>query len=1409
MRRWWRAITACAALLVAGTLPSPAQAAGGPVLVGDPTSLVNPFIGTGSGGQVVGSIDEFPGASMPFGMLSWSPDTPSRPAAGGYYYNDNSTIGLSVAHVAGAGCDIAGDLPILPTVGAIGSNPAATTEPFSHSNEQASPGYYATKLGSDASISAQVAATTRTGIGQFGFPSTTQANMLFKAGDSQGGNSAAGVSIVGNNEVAGSISGGHFCGTQNTETIYFTATFNRPFASYGTWNGTSVTPGARTTATHGPLRTPQLAPAPGTSPSGHTNPPPGVEAKGSQNRTQVAGTSGPKSGAWVTFDTTQQSQIGMKVAISYVSQANASANLAAEDPGWSVSAVAHQTRAAWRQLLSRIRIGGGTHDQQVEFYTALYHALLGPTVFSDANGQYLGFDNKVHTLPNGKTQYTTFSGWDIYRSEVPLLAALAPEQTSQMMDSLVNDEEQGGWLPKWPVANGYTGVMNGDAADPIITEAYRFGARDFDAKAALAAMIKGATVVPTSSQLGQGYYTERPQLDRYQQLGYVPNTSASSISPVNNGVSETLEYATADFSIGEFADALGQHSTAQTFWRRSQNWTNLFNPATGYLQPRDNSGNFPVGDPLTVGMGNFGQSGYQEGNAAQYNWMVPQNLGGLIDAMGGEAAVDHRLDSFFQQLNVGPNEPYYWAGNEIDLLAPWVYDYAGEPYKTQATVHKLLTSVYSDSPGGEPGNDDVGAMSSWFVWASLGMYPQTPGATALALGAPIFPAAQISLPGGGHVSISAPGASTSSYVQSLKVNGRTSTKDWLPISALTSGSGVDFTLGSAPNTGWGAAPQDAPPSAGYGEVPAIGFLTSMQATVAPGGATTVTIAAQNVTGSPQTVEAGLSAPPGITVTPSSGSLHLPAAGQAELSVTVHADASTPQTFYAVPIKLTAGGSTLPGLTLTVKVVRPGTLLDAFNNAGISNDTAVSAANFDNDGNSYSAQALATAGVTAGHTVTVGGLAYSWPLPDPGYPDNASAAGQQVTLNAPTGTQQIGFLGSATDGPSQGIATLTYADGSTARYWVGLSDWTLNAGKAKPSFGNQIAATLPYRNCSGCSTGRDNATTYVYSTSLPVDPAKTLSSVMLPPTATQGQLHIFAIATSTQPLTGAVLASVIPATASAGQQVTVTGSGFGTSQGSGYLTFSDLGTTWGAPGSNALTLDSWSDSKITFTVPQAGAQARVWAGTPASVTVTNASGQATDTAALEITPTASMSDYYDNTAISPDDNQSCANMDGQGYSLSADALATAGASPGSTVTSGGVTFTWPNVPSCQADNVLAAGQTILLPQHSGAGNVGLLVTSTNGASQGTVTVTYTDGTTVTAPVAVTDWAGTATPPENTAITIPYRNSAGGTSQQLPVSVFEINVPVNPAKNVASVTLPDVGTRLATGSSAMHVFAVGLG
>ena len=736
-----------------------------------PASKVDPFIGTGNGGKVTGDVDTFPGAVMPFGMLSWSPTTPYRPDGGDYAYKDRSILGFSLTHLSGPGCPAGGEVPILPTTGSPGTQPGKASAAFNHAHESASPGRYAVTLapGTAHAIKVRLAATQRTGLGHFRFPATDRANFVFKVADAQNGSEASSVQVIGDHAVAGSVTAGHFCRSAHSTTLYFVASFNRPFRSYGTWQGAQVEPGTR-------------------------------------------GNAGADTGAWVRFDTRKHRDVMLKVAISYVSTADAWRNLRAEDPGWNLAAVEASAYKAWDRLLSRIEVTGGTHDQQVQFYTALYHTLLHPNLFSDVNGDYIGYDRKVHRLPKGQSaQYTNFSGWDIYRSETPLLALLVPGRTSDMMRSLLNDQAQGGWLPKWGYDNNYTGVMNGDAEDAVIAEAYAFGARDFDTAAALKAMVKGATQA-ISPGAWSGSYVERPNARDYDHLGFVPGNA-----------SETLEYAVADYAVAAFARAIGDQSTYRTFLEHSGRWRNTFDSAAsfrgfkGYAEPRDTDGSYAKDAGFDIRHGSYGQRGFEEGNTIQYTWMVPQDLAGLIEAMGGKDIAVKRLDTLFEQLNVGPNKPFYWAGNEPALTMPWVYNYAGAPWKTQAIVHRLMAEVYAATPGGEPGNDDLGAMSSWLVWSYLGLYPETPGAPVLVVGAPVFPHAVLHLAHGRRVTIAAPHASLSTYVHALGVDGQDWHKSWLPVSRLLDGKAggetrLEFTMQDRPDTHWAASPADAPPS---------------------------------------------------------------------------------------------------------------------------------------------------------------------------------------------------------------------------------------------------------------------------------------------------------------------------------------------------------------------------------------------------------------------------------------------------------------------------------------------------------------------------------------------------------------------------------------------------------------------
>jgi len=795
---WWPRrrglpIVVAAAVLAGGWVTSEARAAT-PGPAADPASLVDTFVGTGAAtvpGENPGAIDMFPGADVPFGMVQWSPDTPSRPSGGGYNYDDHAISGFSLTHLSGEGCPAFGDVPILPTVGAISATPDVTTATFAHNNESASPGRYDVTL-TNPRIGVELTTTTRSGLARFSFPATSQANLLIKADGSASGVDANNVSVVGTNEVDGSVTSGHFCSTVGTYTLYFALEFDRPFSTFGTWDGTTNLPGSGTCAA--------------ASTSG------AVAALEGSNAP-----SGGGCGAWVSFDTTSDRQVLARVGVSFTSVAEARANVAAEDTGWDLSTIEARATQAWNHLLSRITVTGGSDEDRRVLYTALYHSLLQPTVFSDADGSYIGFDHLVHQATD-RIQYTNFSEWDIYRSEIPLLALVAPHQTSDMMQSLVADAAQGGRLPKWATANTDSAQMNGDSADPVLADAYAWGATDFDVGAALADMIRGATL-PGPGITG---YPERQNLVEYLMRGWV-HREAEDITSLGYtvGGSETLEYAIDDFAISRLALALGDSGDASAFLERSANWRNLFNPATGWLGARDGAGNFQAGAAFQVSSTpSLGQDGWEEGNSIQYSWSVPQDLGGLVAAMGGDKVVQARLDNFFGQLNAGRREPYDWAGNEPSLGSPWVYDYAGAPWKTADVVRRISLGLYALDPDGEPGNDDLGAMASWEVWADIGLYPETPGVANLVMGSPVFSSVSIDLPSGAHLVVEAPGASDAArYVQGARLSfgsggaaAASWSRPWLPASVLKSGATLDLTVAATPDKAWGAAPADAPPS---------------------------------------------------------------------------------------------------------------------------------------------------------------------------------------------------------------------------------------------------------------------------------------------------------------------------------------------------------------------------------------------------------------------------------------------------------------------------------------------------------------------------------------------------------------------------------------------------------------------
>ena len=740
-----------AAFLAAAVLPavSAAETAHAATSVTDPTALVNPFIGTGSNNDFSAG-NTFPGADVPHGMIQWSPDTTSRPSGGGYDYADSSITGFSLTHVDGTGCAAAGDIPILPVTGALGSDPDDDTESFAHSDETAEPGYYEVALGNGTSVA--LTTTTRAGIGQFTFPATTSASLLLKLDDAETPYAASTLNVVGDDELTGSVTTTGFCEATNAFTLYYAIEFSQPFTSSGSYNTTADGPG----------------------------------------------------GGYVTFDTTTSQTVTARVGISYTSAAEALANLTAEVGGQSFAQVQAAAQADWTAALDKISVGGGTTAEQTEFYTALYHAEQFPSVISDTDGSYRGFDGAVHTVDRGHSaEYTDFSNWDIYRSQAQLTALIDPAAASDMAQSIIDDYEQGGTLTKWGMGDGETYIMVGDSGIPVLADYHAFGATNFDTATALSAMITEQT---TDTDV-------TPGVTYLDSFGYLPTNSIYGCCHEYATTSTQLEYDTDDFALSAFAGSLGDTAVQAKFQNRAQDWENIFNTSSGYIQPRHSNGRWMDGFDADL-ITSTDTNDFAEGDALTYTPDVPFNLAELATLEGGDSAMVSYLNtvlSGYQGLSsvIGTQAN---LGNEPSLEIPWEYDWVGEPYKSQAAVRAIEDQLWSDTPGGIPGNDDLGEMSAWYVWSALGLYPEIPGTADLAIGSPLFPEAVVSA-GGETLTIDAPAAAADApYVQGLTINGIASSLAYLPAADVTSGATLDFSLGSSADTSWAAAAADAPPS---------------------------------------------------------------------------------------------------------------------------------------------------------------------------------------------------------------------------------------------------------------------------------------------------------------------------------------------------------------------------------------------------------------------------------------------------------------------------------------------------------------------------------------------------------------------------------------------------------------------
>ena len=703
-----------------------------------PYDAVDPIIGTAGGGNT------FPGATLPFGMMQWSPDTGRD---GWYDYGAKRIYGFSLTHISGAGCPLYGDFPVLPWSEDLTVSPHANRElytlAFDHTQESGHPGYYALTLANG--IRVEITVTDRAGIARFTFPAGTPARLLLNAGGSANSwvvdktpsdparaNDGYLIRIDGSDSVSGEARAGNFCSSPTRYSLHMAAQFNHPIVRTTMWHDDTIDASAREENAH-------------------------------------------HAGAFLDFG--NQREVTMKVGLSFVSVDNARANLAVEIPKWDFDAVHDAAQKTWSELLNRVEIQGGMPHQRTIFYTGLYHMLLSPNLFSDDNGQYMGFDDKVHTLAGSRqrAQYANFSDWDIYRDVIQFQALLDPKHASDEAQSLVNDAEQSGWLPRWAAANDVTYVMGGDSPSILLADTNAFGASDFDTKSALHFMVKAAT----QPGIGPHNQSERPFLADELKLGYVP-VDKDSIA-----VSRTLEYASDDFAIARLAHDLGDKPAYETLTKRAGNWQNLLDPETHWLRPRNAAGTWIAGFDAMRSLPkrnnapvSTDQDGFEEGNSPQYSFMIPFDYARLIPAMGGDTVVVPRLDSFFSKL-ICWGEPCFNMANEPDFVVPYTYEYTGQPWKTDDVVTRIEQQTFSTKPDGIPGNDDLGATSGVYVWNALGLYPGVPGVGGFFLGTPMFPQATIHFAEGRTLELrrSGPGV----YVTSIARNGLPQTSYWLSI----------------------------------------------------------------------------------------------------------------------------------------------------------------------------------------------------------------------------------------------------------------------------------------------------------------------------------------------------------------------------------------------------------------------------------------------------------------------------------------------------------------------------------------------------------------------------------------------------------------------------------------------------
>ena len=1054
------------ASLVAAVAVALAITAAPAVAAGDPTSSVDPFVGTANQGNT------FPGAALPFGMVQVSPDN-------GYYLGydyGNSTIrGFSQTHLSGVGCGTEGDVPLMPTTGDLTStDPGRWASHYDHAHESASPGSYSVDL-QDYGIHADLTATTRTGWQRYTFPSTDKANVIVAAGETLGHRFGTDVHVVGDDTVQGSVDQGRFCANQGRYRVFFTAKFSRPFASFGTYKDEQFQPGSR-------------------------------DSTGANQR----------NGAYVRFDTTTDHTVIAKVALSYVSVDGATKNLQQEAPGWDFDAVRGAAHDTWQRQLSKIEVDGGSADQRTSFYTALYHALLHPSTYSDVDGGYRGADGDVHHTD--RTEYANFSLWDTFRPQNQLVELVAPEREQDIADSILDIHAQGGWLPRWSLEASETNVMTGDPVTAFLSDAFSKGLLGDRTGEAYRALWQNVNEIPPADspflgRAGNPWYTK----DGFVPLipGFAGKAGGGDADP-KFGASATLEYAASDCSLSTMASALGHDDDAAVLRQRAQNYRNIFDASTGFFRPRREDGSWwtpysPTDSP-----------GFHESGPWQYQWLVPQDPAGMVSLIGGATAASDRLDHFFayEDLVKDPENtvrtewisgPYAYYGadrynpnNEPDTLAPWTYLWTGQPWKASQVV-RAAQLLFTPDPSGITGNDDLGTMSSWYVLSALGLFPTMSAGGFSALDAPLFTQSTVHLAGGKTLTVSAPAARPGlQAIAGAQLNGLPWDRTYVDDSLLRDGGRLDLRLADAgpgdPAPAWGRTAASAPPSVCHNAPPQEHLMLGADPAelLAPAGqASDHAVSARITAMAPGNVAGTLTVQgdDGITATPASQPFTIHAHGtpaEQDVGVKVTVPASTPPGDHRITLTAVSDDGQRATAHVTVHVMRIGcTAADQacpvtlpYDHDGIATAAHPDDGSFDTGGWSYPAEELPPAGVSL-----LAGTPFDFPSGADGALNVVRASGQSVALPH-LRAKALHVLGAAYNGSTPGTATVTYADGSTAAVPMSLSDWA-----GSPQYGEQVAVSASYRYKAG--VGRDSPPVNIFARTIALDPSKEVTAITLP------------------------------------------------------------------------------------------------------------------------------------------------------------------------------------------------------------------------------------------------------------------------------------------------------------------------